>query len=119
VFINFSSLEACLFGAYPILPNRLVYPEIYPKECLFNTEAQLLKKLRIICTRAKKFRQARHKNQLEFLYGSTNTNETNNRSNVDHALSDTISKLIDSNKSFFDKYKWTQLKSEFLSIFIE
>ena len=29
--------EACYFNVYPVLPNRLVYPEMYPKECLYDT----------------------------------------------------------------------------------
>lgn len=51
-------MEACLFGVYPILPNRLVYPEIYPSECLYSTEAQLLKKLKYVCSRPKLFRES-------------------------------------------------------------
>jgi len=33
---GFSTLEAATLGNVLILPNRLVYPEFYPKECLYN-----------------------------------------------------------------------------------
>jgi len=34
---GFSIQEACYFNCYPVLPNRLVYPELYPTQCRFNT----------------------------------------------------------------------------------
>ena len=42
-------LEASALGCYPLVPNRLVYPELYPLECLYNTEQQLYKRLREMC----------------------------------------------------------------------
>lgn len=34
---GFSVAEAVYLGCVPVLPNRLVYPEFYPKKYLFNT----------------------------------------------------------------------------------
>ena len=49
-FYGVSMLEAAWLGCYPIAPNNLVYPEIYPQECLYNTEQQLFKKLSKMCS---------------------------------------------------------------------
>lgn len=83
-----------MFGAYPLLPNRLVYPELYPKECIYSTGTQLVKKLKQICSRPKQFRLSRQtKSSDKFL-----------------------SELIDT-KNYFDKFKWDVLKKDFISIF--
>lgn len=44
-------LEAAALGCFPLVPNRLVYPELYPTDCLYNTEQQLYKRLRDFCRR--------------------------------------------------------------------
>ena len=39
-FYGVAVLEAAWLGCFPLLPASLVYPELYPSECLYRTERQ-------------------------------------------------------------------------------
>jgi len=56
-------LEAAALGCYPLVPRRLVYPELYPEECIYNTDQQLFKRLRNFC---RKPDLLRNKPQIQF-----------------------------------------------------
>ncbi|KAH8354769.1 hypothetical protein KR084_007102 [Drosophila pseudotakahashii] len=58
-FFGVAMLEATFCGCYPIVPNKLVYPEIYPKDNLYNTSNALIKKLYNFCRNPGAFRKHR------------------------------------------------------------
>lgn len=60
-FYGVSMLEAAYCGCLPLAPNRLVYPEIYPKENLYNTSNQLIKTLHTWCKNPRDFQRHREK----------------------------------------------------------
>ncbi|XP_055695218.1 glycosyltransferase-like domain-containing protein 1-like [Lutzomyia longipalpis] len=60
-FYGVSMLEATYCGCMPIAPNKLVYPEIYPKENLYNTSNQLIKMLYNWCKNPELFHRQRDK----------------------------------------------------------
>uniref|UniRef100_A0A1B0D5S7 tRNA-queuosine alpha-mannosyltransferase n=1 Tax=Phlebotomus papatasi TaxID=29031 RepID=A0A1B0D5S7_PHLPP len=60
-FYGVSMLEATYCGCMPIAPNKLVYPEIYPKENLYNTSNQLIKMLYNWCRNPELFQRQRDK----------------------------------------------------------
>lgn len=54
-------LEAAYCGCLPVVPNALVYPEIYPKSCLYSDENELYEILKDYCeTPAKVIEQAKN-----------------------------------------------------------
>lgn len=52
-------LEAVYCGCVPLAPNRLVYPELYPKKYLYNTASQLVKILYNWCRNLTVFKKHR------------------------------------------------------------
>uniref|UniRef100_A0A915ILW8 tRNA-queuosine alpha-mannosyltransferase n=1 Tax=Romanomermis culicivorax TaxID=13658 RepID=A0A915ILW8_ROMCU len=65
-FFGVSMLEAAHLDCFPLCPNNLAYPEIYPKQCLYNSEAQLYKLLRNFCKNPKLATEKRRKVDIKF-----------------------------------------------------
>eukprot|EP00943_MAST-04B_sp_MAST-4B-sp1_P001386 g1386.t1 len=62
-FYGVSVLEAVLHSCFPLVPNRLVYPEIYGiiPGAIYNTDNQLFKKLKDFALRPNRFRLTKEK----------------------------------------------------------
>ena len=58
-----SIVEAVRYGCYPLLPNNLSYPELIPErhhtDCLYNSQEELVEKLRTILADPKKYMDKR------------------------------------------------------------
>ncbi|EDV36540.2 uncharacterized protein Dana_GF13014, isoform C [Drosophila ananassae] len=67
-FYGVAMLEAAYCGCYPLAPNKLVYPEIYPKENLYNTTNALVKMLSNWCRNPTAFRRIRDKFRMKFSF---------------------------------------------------
>ena len=48
-FFGISVLEATHAGVYPLVPDRLSYPELFPKEFRFTDSDELVSRLRAMC----------------------------------------------------------------------
>lgn len=68
-FFGVAMLEAMCYGCFPIVPNKLVYPEIYPPQCLYNDEAAAVKMLTDYCKNPSKARIDRHALDCGFDFG--------------------------------------------------
>lgn len=64
-------LEAAYLGCFPLVPNKLVYPEIYPKECVYDTEEELFKILSYYCDNPLAVLEQRKNLKLDFDLYST------------------------------------------------
>ena len=49
-FQGLSVMEAVARGAYPVLPDRLAYPELFPSSALYSTPSALIDRLRCLLT---------------------------------------------------------------------
>jgi hypothetical protein len=66
IFYFLYRLEATYYGCFPLCPSTLVYPELYPKECLYKNEEQLLKTLEDFCKKPSLARHMRHNLKMDF-----------------------------------------------------
>ncbi|KAJ8919758.1 hypothetical protein NQ315_006287 [Exocentrus adspersus] len=65
-FFGVSTLEATYCGCLPLVPNNLVYPEIYPEECLYKSLNDLCRTLQKFCSEPKTVRELRRRLCLDF-----------------------------------------------------
>jgi glycosyltransferase involved in cell wall biosynthesis len=59
-FFGLAMLEACYCGCFPLVPDRLAYPELYPAEFRYAGEEQLTARLRALIAERPQPGSARH-----------------------------------------------------------
>lgn len=47
-FFGLAMLEACYAGAWPLVPDRLAYPELYPSDFRYRSNGELVSRLRAL-----------------------------------------------------------------------
>lgn len=52
-FFGLAMAESAYAGCFPLVPDRLAYPEVYPRECLYRDEGELVARLRALLTDAR------------------------------------------------------------------
>ncbi len=52
-FFGLAMAESAYAGCFPLVPDRLAYPEVYPPGCLYRGEEELVAKLRALLTDAR------------------------------------------------------------------
>ena len=48
-FFGIAMLEAAHYGAYPLVPERLAYPELFPNEYRYTDDEHLVERLASLC----------------------------------------------------------------------
>jgi glycosyltransferase involved in cell wall biosynthesis len=52
-FFGLAMAESAYAGCFPLVPDRLAYPELYPPECRYRTQDELVARLRALLTDAR------------------------------------------------------------------